>query len=85
MFNLLGFEFSSSIITTPVSIILVILAIYLGLRWFKSFLVMTPQQHVRILETFGRYTGYRKAGLSIKFPWPFQRGRCGENIRATLY
>ena len=75
MFNLLGFEFSSSFIITPVSVIIVILAIYLGLRWLKSFFVMTPQQHVRILETFGRYTGYRKAGLSIKFPWPFQRAR----------
>jgi hypothetical protein len=35
MFNLLGFEFPSSIITTPVSIILAILAIYLGLRWLR--------------------------------------------------
>src|SRR3546814_8647198 len=43
--------------------------------WLKSMLVVTPQQHVRLLETFGRYTGYRSAGLSLKQPWPFQTAR----------
>ncbi|MDR2215126.1 MAG: hypothetical protein LBE59_04715, partial [Nevskiaceae bacterium] len=38
----------------------------------KSMIVITPQQHVRLLETFGRYSGYRHAGISLKKPWPFQ-------------
>lgn len=45
------------------------------LFWFSSIIVITPQQHVRVLETFGRYSGYRKAGLSFKYPWPFQVAR----------
>ncbi|MGH6762630.1 MAG: SPFH domain-containing protein [Phyllobacterium sp.] len=68
MYNFFGFEI-------PVSFIAVIISLFIGLRWLKTFFVMTPQQHVRVLETFGRYTGYRAAGLSVKFPWPFQRAR----------
>lgn len=45
------------------------------LLWLKTVLVITPQQHVRVLETFGRYSGYRSAGLSLKQPWPFQTAR----------
>jgi regulator of protease activity HflC (stomatin/prohibitin superfamily) len=59
----------------PLSYFLVIVAALIGLRWLKTFFVITPQQHVRILETFGRYSGYRSAGLSIKLPWPLQRAR----------
>src|SRR3546814_9692210 len=52
------------------------LLLFLNLSlWLKSMLVVTPQQHVRLLETFGRYTGYRSAGLSLKQPWPFQTAR----------
>lgn len=35
-------------------------------------IVITRQQHVRFIETFGRYTSTRGAGLSIKLPWPIQ-------------
>lgn len=52
-----------------------ILFFILILAWIKTILVITPQQHVRVLETFGRYSGYRAAGLSIKQPWPFQVAR----------
>src|SRR3546814_1561094 len=55
-------EFLSSIIPGGFTLLLfLILAL-----WLKSMLVVTPQQHVRLLETFGRYTGYRSAGLSLK-------------------
>ncbi|MCO4319100.1 SPFH domain-containing protein [Phyllobacterium sp. 21LDTY02-6] len=67
-FNLFGFEI-------PVSPLVGVIGALIILRWAKTFFVITPQQHARVLETFGRYTGYRTAGLSIKFPWPFQRAR----------
>ena len=34
--------------------------------------VITKQQHVRFVETFGRYAGTRRAGLSLKLPYPLQ-------------
>ncbi|HAD84346.1 MAG TPA: hypothetical protein DCG71_05825 [Brevundimonas sp.] len=45
------------------------------LLWIRTIFVITPQQHVRVLETFGRYSGSRSAGLSIKAPWPLQVAR----------
>src|SRR3546814_8436528 len=64
-------EFLSSIIPGGFTLLL-----FLTLAlWLKSMLVVTPQQHVRLLETFGRYTGYRSAGLSLKQPWPYQTAR----------
>lgn len=67
-FNLFGFDI-------PVSPFLGVIGALILLRWVKTLFVITPQQHARVLETFGRYTGYRTSGLSIKFPWPFQRAR----------
>jgi len=52
-----------------------ILFFLIALLWLKSMIVVTPQQHVRVLETFGRYSGYRSAGLSVKRPWPLQAAR----------
>ena len=43
--------------------------------WLKTMLVITPQQHARVIEMFGRYSGYRSAGLSLKLPWPLQVAR----------
>lgn len=60
-----------SFVSSVSSVILIIIA----LLWLKTIFVITPQQHVRVLETFGRYSGYRAAGLSIKQPWPFQIAR----------
>ncbi|MDF1726378.1 MAG: SPFH domain-containing protein [Sulfitobacter sp.] len=34
--------------------------------------VITRQQHVRFIETFGRYSTTRSAGLSFKLPYPIQ-------------
>src|SRR3546814_54873 len=64
-------EFLSSIIPGGFTL----LRFLIRALWLKSMLVVTPQQHVRLLETFGRYTGYRSAGLSLKQPWPFQTAR----------
>src|SRR5690606_30219953 len=52
-----------------------LIALIVGLFWLKSIFVITPQQHVRVLEMFGRYSGYRSAGLSLKLPWPLQMAR----------
>lgn len=34
--------------------------------------VVTKQKKVTILETFGKFSGTRPAGLSVKWPWPIQ-------------
>lgn len=65
------YSFLESFVSSMSGILLLILL----LAWLKTVVVITPQQHVRVLETFGRYSGYRAAGLSIKRPWPFQTAR----------
>ncbi len=65
------FDFLTSLTYTAFNIFWVVVAVL----WVKSIFVITPQQHARVLETFGRYTGYRSAGLSIKLPWPLQIAR----------
>lgn len=37
-----------------------------------STIVITRQQNVRLIETFGRFSSIRSAGLSFKLPWPIQ-------------
>ena len=37
-----------------------------------SMIVVTSQQHVKIVETFGKFASVRGAGLSFKLPWPIQ-------------
>ncbi|WP_343563045.1 SPFH domain-containing protein [Kiloniella sp. b19] len=37
-----------------------------------SMIVITGQQNVKIIETFGKYTSTRSAGLSFKLPYPIQ-------------
>ncbi|QDL90824.1 hypothetical protein FDP22_02890 [Paroceanicella profunda] len=37
-----------------------------------SMIVITRERHVRMIETFGRFSSVRKAGLSFKLPWPIQ-------------
>ena len=65
------FDFLTSLTYTAFNIFWVVVAVL----WVKSIFVITPQQHARVLETFGRYSGYRSAGLSIKLPWPLQIAR----------
>src|SRR5690606_523462 len=52
-----------------------IIGVIIAFFWLKTIFVITPQQHARVLEMFGRYSGYRSAGLSIKLPWPLQIAR----------
>ena len=47
---------------------IVVLAIVL----LPSIVVITPQQHVRMIETFGRFSRITRAGLAFKLPWPIQ-------------
>lgn len=44
----------------------------LAIAIVASMIVITPQQHVRLIETFGKYSHYKSPGLSFKQPWPFQ-------------
>jgi regulator of protease activity HflC (stomatin/prohibitin superfamily) len=53
-----------------------ILAMYLG-----TCLVITPQQSVRMIETFGKFSGIRRAGLSLKAPYPFQSASAPFSLR----
>lgn len=48
----------------------ILLLVVLGV--LATCLVITPQQHVRMIETFGKYAGTRSAGLSLKMPFPIQ-------------
>lgn len=38
---------------------------------FNCF-VVTKQKKVTVLETFGKFSGTRSAGLKVKWPWPIQ-------------
>jgi len=40
------------------------------LAW--SCIVITRNKHVSIIETFGKYSNTKEAGLSFKLPWPIQ-------------
>lgn len=42
------------------------------LGFLITTIVLTPQQHVRMIETFGKYSNIKTAGLSFKLPWPIQ-------------
>lgn len=44
----------------------------IGFSVLGSMIVITSQQHVKIVETFGKFSSARKAGLSVKLPWPIQ-------------
>ncbi|NJB66835.1 regulator of protease activity HflC (stomatin/prohibitin superfamily) [Desulfobaculum xiamenense] len=51
--------------------VLIVLVIAL-LPIISGCFIITKQQKVQILETFGKYSGFRTAGLSMKLPWPIQ-------------
>jgi len=46
--------------------------IVVGLPICASLFVVTQQQHVKIVETFGKFSSVRTSGLSFKAPWPIQ-------------
>ncbi len=49
--------------------------ILICLAWLTSTIVITQQKTIKILETFGKYSGLREPGLSFKLPAPFQTVR----------
>lgn len=40
--------------------------------WLSTAVFTVKQQTVQMVETFGKFTSVRKAGLNFKAPWPFQ-------------
>lgn len=40
--------------------------------WVSTTIVITKNKTIKILETFGKYSGTRNPGLSFKLPAPFQ-------------
>lgn len=40
--------------------------------WLSTTIVITKNKTIKILETFGKYSGTRNPGLSFKLPAPFQ-------------
>lgn len=55
-------------LTTYASVVILILL----LPVLATCVVITRQQHVRFIETFGRFSSTRQAGLSLKLPYPIQ-------------
>lgn len=59
-----------------------IIAIIL-LGWLATCVVITRQQSIKIIEVLGKYSGYRKAGLSFKPPFPI--GIVAEEVDLRTY
>ncbi|MBQ1204153.1 MAG: hypothetical protein IIX61_10255, partial [Loktanella sp.] len=58
------------------------LIILIAIPILASTVVITRQQNVRLIETFGRFSSIRSAGLSFKLPWPIQTA--GENFSLKI-
>lgn len=56
------------ILSNPLLAVLILIVIVM----LPTTIVVTSQKHVRIIETFGKFSSVRHAGLSFKAPWPFQ-------------
>jgi regulator of protease activity HflC (stomatin/prohibitin superfamily) len=54
------------------TVIVLALVIVVAVPILASTIVVTRQQNVRLIETFGRFSSIRSAGLSFKLPWPIQ-------------
>lgn len=48
-----------------------------------SMIVVTDQEHVRIIETFGRFNSVRTSGLSLKWPFPIQSASSNFSLQIT--
>lgn len=64
------------------ALVLVVLAC-LSIPAFISCIVMTRQKRAKILETFGKFSGIRHAGLALKLPWPIQQVVDEVDLRIT--
>lgn len=64
------------------TIIIYAAIILVALPILASTIVITRQQNVRLIETFGRFSSIRSAGLSFKLPFPIQTA--GENFSLKI-
>ncbi|SIS70092.1 SPFH domain-containing protein [Paracoccus saliphilus] len=55
--------------------------IFLVILLLPSMIVITSQQNVRLIETFGKFSSVRQAGLSFKLPWPIQSATSNFSMR----
>jgi len=58
-----------------------VVALLVFLALLPSMIVITRQQNVRLIETFGRFSSVRGAGLSFKLPWPIQTATGNFSLR----
>ncbi|WP_375689499.1 SPFH domain-containing protein [Pseudooceanicola sp. LIPI14-2-Ac024] len=65
----------------PNFVFFVIVAIFVVAVLLPSMIVITGQQNVRLIETFGRFSSVRQAGLSFKLPWPIQTATSNFSLR----
>jgi regulator of protease activity HflC (stomatin/prohibitin superfamily) len=45
---------------------------FVALAYLSTSVVLTKNKRVSVLETFGKFSGTREAGISFKLPYPFQ-------------
>ncbi|TRD15601.1 SPFH domain-containing protein [Palleronia caenipelagi] len=66
---------------SDIVLILIPIIIIVLLAAIPSMIVITRQQNVRLIETFGKFSSVRNAGLSLKLPWPIQRATPDFSLR----
>lgn len=62
--------------------ITVVVAIVL-LMWLSTCIVITEQEHTRIIETFGKFSSVRTSGLGFKWPAPIQTASENFSLQIT--
>jgi len=70
----MNFLFGDGWILTAIIVVVVLLLL-------PSMIVITSQQNVKLIETFGRFSSVRRAGLSTKLPWPIQTATSNFSLR----
>jgi len=63
------------------SVIWIVILVVVVAVLLPSMIVITSQQNVRLIETFGRFSSVRSAGLSFKLPWPIQTATSNFSLR----
>ena len=56
----------------PMPEIAILVVLVLAAILAATTVVITPQQHVRMIETFGKFSRTTSAGMGFKLPWPIQ-------------
>ena len=55
--------------------------------WMATSVLVVKQKSAAVIEFFGRFYAVKRAGLRLKFPWPFaleRRGHRGERVNLRL-